>query len=113
MSLAANIAAAPRLDWQPVLVAGWPPVALLLAVELLAHRSPRRTKPNRPWLDTAAAAPVAQRGNETRTETGKVFTLAEVSRTTEQASEPTAQEIMWAYGHPRAGLAAGRQPARN
>ncbi|MFI8930858.1 DUF2637 domain-containing protein [Streptomyces sp. NPDC053474] len=38
VSLAANIAAAPALEWQPVLVAGWPPVALLLAVELLVHR---------------------------------------------------------------------------
>ncbi|MCI3928905.1 DUF2637 domain-containing protein [Streptomyces sp. AN091965] len=38
VSLAANIAAAPALEWQPVLVAGWPPVALLLAVELLIHR---------------------------------------------------------------------------
>jgi hypothetical protein len=38
VSLAANIAAAPTLAWQPVLVAGWPPVALLLSVELLAHR---------------------------------------------------------------------------
>lgn len=40
VSLAANVAAAPALAWKPVLVAGWPPVALLLAVELLAHRSP-------------------------------------------------------------------------
>ncbi|WP_328771477.1 DUF2637 domain-containing protein [Streptomyces sp. NBC_00286] len=39
VSLAANMAAAPALEWKPVLVAGWPPVALLLAVELLAHRS--------------------------------------------------------------------------
>ena len=31
----ANIAAAPMLTWQSVVVAGWPPVALLLAVELL------------------------------------------------------------------------------
>lgn len=38
VSLAANVASAPSLGWQPVLVAGWPPVALLLAVELLAHR---------------------------------------------------------------------------
>jgi hypothetical protein len=37
VSLAANIAAAPALAWKPVLVAGWPPVALLLSVELLAH----------------------------------------------------------------------------
>ncbi|MFI5884633.1 DUF2637 domain-containing protein [Streptomyces sp. NPDC051554] len=38
VSLAANIAAAPALEWQPVLVAGWPPVALLLSVELLVRR---------------------------------------------------------------------------
>lgn len=38
VSLAANIAAAPTLDWRSVLVAGWPPVALLLSVELLASR---------------------------------------------------------------------------
>ncbi|MEU6353256.1 DUF2637 domain-containing protein [Streptomyces sp. NPDC047072] len=38
VSLAANIAAAPAFEWKPVLVAGWPPVALLLSVELLAHR---------------------------------------------------------------------------
>jgi hypothetical protein len=38
VSLAANVAAAPALAWKPVLVAGWPPVALLLSVELLAHR---------------------------------------------------------------------------
>ncbi|MGI3229942.1 DUF2637 domain-containing protein [Streptomyces sp. GTA36] len=38
VSLAANIAAAPNLGWKPVLVAGWPPVALLLSVELLVHR---------------------------------------------------------------------------
>ncbi|WP_406462380.1 DUF2637 domain-containing protein [Streptomyces sp. NBC_01622] len=38
VSLAANIAAARALEWKPVLVAGWPPVALLLSVELLVHR---------------------------------------------------------------------------
>ncbi|WP_078532650.1 DUF2637 domain-containing protein [Streptomyces hokutonensis] len=38
VSLAANVAAAPVLEWKPVLVAGWPPVALLLSVELLVHR---------------------------------------------------------------------------
>jgi hypothetical protein len=42
VSLAANIASAPGLGWQPVLVAGWPPVSLLLAVELLTHRAARR-----------------------------------------------------------------------
>ena len=38
VSLAANVAAAPALEWKPVLVAGRPPVALLLSVELLVHR---------------------------------------------------------------------------
>ncbi|MGH1556311.1 DUF2637 domain-containing protein [Streptomyces sp. L7] len=38
VSPAANIAAAPALEWQPVLVAGWPAVALLLSVALLVHR---------------------------------------------------------------------------
>ncbi|MEV0476198.1 DUF2637 domain-containing protein [Streptomyces prunicolor] len=38
VSLAANVAAAPALEWKPVLVAGWPPVALLLSVELLVRR---------------------------------------------------------------------------
>jgi hypothetical protein len=37
VSLAANVAAAPVLAWQPVVVAGWPPFALVLAVELLMH----------------------------------------------------------------------------
>ncbi|MEU5270634.1 DUF2637 domain-containing protein [Streptomyces hygroscopicus] len=37
VSMAANVAAAPTLAWQPALVAGWPPVALLLAVALLAR----------------------------------------------------------------------------
>ena len=37
VSLAANIASAPAMTWAPILVAGWPPVALLLAVELLGH----------------------------------------------------------------------------
>jgi uncharacterized membrane protein len=47
VSLAANIAAAPALAWKPVLVAGWPPVALLLSVELLAHRSSVRVETER------------------------------------------------------------------
>jgi len=37
VSVAANVAAAPVLAWQPVVVAGWPPLALVLAIELLIH----------------------------------------------------------------------------
>jgi hypothetical protein len=38
VSLVANVAAAPALEWKPVLVAGWPPAAPLLSVELLVRR---------------------------------------------------------------------------
>ncbi|WP_318656736.1 DUF2637 domain-containing protein [Streptomyces canus] len=44
VSLAANVAAAPAMEWRPVLVAGWPPVALLLSVELLVHRPDDRRR---------------------------------------------------------------------
>jgi hypothetical protein len=107
VSLAANIAAAPTLAWQPVLVAGWPPVALLLAVELLAHgprsRAPTEIEPA--VSETEQAAPVAEREGETDTEsvneTGQVIALAGVPRigpsATGPAAEPTAQEVMWAH----------------
>ncbi|GAA3839204.1 hypothetical protein GCM10022403_084380 [Streptomyces coacervatus] len=58
VSLAANIAAAPALAWKPMLVAGWPPVALLLAVELLAHGPSARVETvpgSRPGVDEAVA----------------------------------------------------------
>ncbi|WP_245883495.1 DUF2637 domain-containing protein [Streptomyces hyaluromycini] len=56
VSLAANVAAAPRLEWRSVLVAGWPPVALLLSVELLVHRAGgRRLEGTAPWLDRDGA----------------------------------------------------------
>jgi hypothetical protein len=107
VSLAANIAAAPTLAWQPVLVAGWPPVALLLAVELLAHgpRSRAQTEIESAASGTEQAAPVAEREGETDTEsvneTGQVIALAGVSRigpsATGPAAEPTAQEVMWAH----------------
>ena len=44
VSLAANIAAAPSFAWQPIVVAGWPALALLLAVELVMH-SRHRDRP--------------------------------------------------------------------
>ncbi|MFM9615532.1 hypothetical protein DF268_11855 [Streptomyces sp. V2] len=57
VSLAANIAAAPTAQWKPVLVAGWPPVALLLSVELLIHRP----EPTSPDHSTAEEADLVQR----------------------------------------------------
>lgn len=48
VSLAANVAAAPAMEWKPVLVAGWPPVALLPSVELLVHRPDDRRREQDP-----------------------------------------------------------------
>jgi hypothetical protein len=66
VSLAANVAAAPRLAWQPVLVAGWPPVALLLAVELLGSGPGARDQG-----ETAEPPPVGE-GSRPETETPRV-----------------------------------------
>lgn len=103
VSLAANIAAAPTLAWKPVLVAGWPPVALLLAVELLAHgpRSRQHTDTEQAGAATGTATPMEVRDTETGTqsdgETAQVITLAGVSPHNGSADEPTAQEVMWEH----------------
>lgn len=98
VSLAANIAAAPTLAWQPVLVAGWPPIALLLAVELLAHRSRSRHTETTPAAPEAQpAAPAGDRDGETSSGSPAVITLAELSPSPGRPGVPTAQEIMWAY----------------
>jgi hypothetical protein len=93
VSLAANVAAAPALGWQPVLVAGWPPVALLLAVELLAHRP------------TPAAGPQLVRA------AGHAVELSVRPRSGDgaaSAAASTAEQRMWEhYQHQRT---AGRTP---
>jgi hypothetical protein len=107
--LAANIATAPSMSWAPILVAGWPLVALLLAVELLGHRRQR---------DSQHAEREPERGNDARTETPaesksenlsrsetgaaveKVITLAE-----SRLSRHTAEEVMWE--HYRRTVSAG------
>ena len=72
VSLAANIASAPTLAWQPVLVAGWPPVALLLAVELLAHAPQHREA-----TESEDLAPVRDRDEASR--------------------PPSAEDVMWEH----------------
>lgn len=81
VSLAANIASAPSLGWRPVLVAGWPPVSLLLALELLTHRASRREP---------------ETSNETSVETDR------------EERGSTAEESMWEYFQRE--RAAGRTP---
>ncbi|MCX5184254.1 hypothetical protein [Streptomyces sp. NBC_00268] len=70
LSLAANIAAAPALEWKPVLVAGWTPDVLLLSVELLVHRresigeveeSERLQEGGDPWLVRARTLDACRR----------------------------------------------------
>jgi hypothetical protein len=92
VSLAANIAAAPTLAWQPVLVAGWPPVALLLAAELLTHhpQSRERTK-------TQQAAPKQQPDRETQLGVAQ-----------QQDPKPPAEQAMWE--HYLGEQARGRTP---
>jgi hypothetical protein len=104
VSLAANIAAVPTLAWQPMLVAGWPPVALLLAVELLAH-SPRnqRTETVPAASESGTDSPATVRDTDTESagesdaETAQVITLAGASTHSKTVGEQTAQEVMWAH----------------
>jgi hypothetical protein len=66
VSLAANIAAAPAVEWKPMLVAGWPPVALLLSVELLAHRRGGRERAESAGGSANAAAETRHAGGSNR-----------------------------------------------
>jgi hypothetical protein len=92
VSLAANIAAAPTLAWQPILVAGWPPVALLLAAELLTHH-PQQT-------ETQPAASEREPARETE------HAIAPAGVST--SAQPPAEQIMWE--HFRREQARGRTP---
>jgi hypothetical protein len=112
VSLAANIATAPSMSWAPILVAGWPPVALLLAVELLGHRRHGDSRDDERELDgDQESRPETPTETESesgsRSETGepveKVITLAE-----SRLSRHTAEEVMWEHYQRRvsAGLPA-------
>ena len=98
VSLAANIATAPSMSWAPILVAGWPPIALLLAVELLGrhHRDNATRSENPSERDDEITFE-----NETRSGPERVITLAKVNQ-----SRPTAEQVMW--NHYRQTVAAGR-----
>ncbi|MEY7972581.1 DUF2637 domain-containing protein [Saccharomonospora xinjiangensis] len=91
LSLCANVAAAPELSVFAVAVAACPPLALLLAVELL-NRALKRHR----------AETVSETGTETAetSETGdemaSVVRLAAVSDESRPV-EPTAEQRMWAY----------------
>ncbi|WP_338145891.1 DUF2637 domain-containing protein [Streptomyces scabichelini] len=109
VSLAANVAAAPALAWTPMLVAGWPPVALLLSVELLVHRPAVRDHGESPegpseLCDETRREGASRRDREMRGADGRGGDLAErdetetVRRETGRGSrEPTGGDEP---GHP-------------
>jgi hypothetical protein len=124
VSLAANVAAAGAWTWAAVLVAGWPPLALLLSAEILIHSTTHDTsmktrhasagrpgesrspdhgtgtgKPVSPGTDTPAAVDSAEPGPVT----GPAAGTTNATRSTRRGE---AQRVMWE--HYRRALAAGR-----
>jgi hypothetical protein len=89
LSLCANIAAAPELSVFAVAVAACPPLALLLAVELLN----RALKRHRAETASETTAETTGTGNEP----GRVVRLAVVPEQSRPPAGPTAEQRMWAY----------------
>lgn len=81
VSLVANIAVAPVLAWRPILVAGWPPLALLAAVELLTHRA-------RPQVDNETGQTARQ--NKTVGETSPARVERATDTTLAERAKPTS-----------------------
>jgi hypothetical protein len=88
LSLCANIAAAPELSVFAVAVAACPPLALLLAVELL-NRALKRHR--------AETRHETTEQDETTAETDPVVSLAVVPPASRTPEAPTAEQRMWAY----------------
>lgn len=118
LSLCANIASAPELTVFAVTVAACPPLALLLAVELLnralkrhrgetAHSEAGADEPET-TTQTIIAAETASRAVETGNETSESNRLAAL-RTIPGSRGQTAEQRMWAYYH--AQQARGRTPS--
>ena len=121
VSLAANIAAAPTLSWQPVLVAGWPPLALLLAVELVVHaRGQDQTETVQTRTETTPvtepapetdAIESAETANETETasETNRRTSGPAAARRPRRQANPSAEAVMWTHFETQRN--AGRTPS--
>lgn len=92
LSLCANVAAAPELSVLAVAVAACPPLALLLAVELLN----RALKRHRAETVSETGTETAET-SETGDETVPVVRLAAVPDESRPPTEPTAEQRMWAY----------------
>lgn len=92
LSLCANVAAAPELNVFAVAVAACPPLALLLAVELLNRALKRHRAETESETNAETYAPA-----ETGQATGQVVRLSVVQEQPRPPAEPTAERRMWAY----------------
>ncbi|HEX4395321.1 MAG TPA: DUF2637 domain-containing protein [Mycobacterium sp.] len=92
LSLCANVAAAPELNVFAVAVAACPPLALLLAVELLNRALKRHRAETASGMNTETDEPA-----DTGETTGRVVRLAAVPEQSRPSAEPTAEQRMWAY----------------
>lgn len=88
-TLCANIAAAPELTVLAIAVAACPPLALLLAVELLS----RALKRHRAETTGGTAAETVETGGEAE----RPVALSLVSGKSRRRDGPTAEQTMWAY----------------
>jgi hypothetical protein len=103
LSLCANIAAAPVLSVFSVVVAACPPLALLLAVELLNRALKRH------HVETAESADeTTSETDETTEPVAPVVRLAPVAAWSGLPGEATAEQRMWA--HYRSERSRGRTP---
>jgi hypothetical protein len=92
LSLCANVAAAPELSVFAVADAACPPLALLLAVELL-NRALKRHRAET-GAETANETTETAKADD---ETASVVRLAVVSGESRSPTEPTAEQRMWVY----------------
>jgi hypothetical protein len=96
LSLCANVAAAPELSVFAVAVAACPPLALLLAVELL-NRALKRHRAEASVETVSETSTETGEAGRTGDETASVVRLAVVSNESCPLAEPTAEQRMWAY----------------
>lgn len=92
LSLCANVAAAPELSVFAVAVAACPPLALLLAVELL-NRALKRHRGETAHETSTETGETHETGDEIAT----AMRLTVVSDQSRPPTEPTAEQRMWAY----------------
>jgi len=84
------------LSWQPVLVAGWPPLALLLAVELLLHA--HRRDNDRESENPAESTCLEHLESEPESAAGlDLERLTSANGCQRRNGRSTAEELMWAY----------------